>query len=235
MRLLAIDTASAQCSAALDLDGDVRLRAVATPRDHAQLLLPMIEGPLAEAGIGFTALDAIAFGRGPGSFTGLRVAASVAQGLALGAGLPVVPVSDLRALALHGADQALARRLAPAGAALRVAACLDARMSEIYAAAFEVDASGLPGEAPERVCAPGDFRPDPACAVAVGPGFAAYGDALAPLLASALLVLADVEPSAREIVRLGAVDLAAGKGCDASAALPVYLRDNVAQAANRAS
>jgi tRNA threonylcarbamoyladenosine biosynthesis protein TsaB len=227
MRLLAIDTASAQCSAALSVDGHVHLRAVATAREHAQLLLPMIESLLAEAGLGFTALDAIAFGRGPGSFTGVRVAASVAQGLALGAGLPVVPVSDLRALALHGALEARVRSL-PLPAAYRVAACLDARMSEVYAAAFDVTADVAPADAAEVVCAPADFRPQP-CAIAIGPGFAAYPGALAPLIREAVLVLPDAEPSAREVALLGVADFRAGGGLDAGAALPVYLRDNVAK------
>lgn len=234
MRLLAIDTASAQCSAALDLDGEILLRAVATPRDHAQLLLPMIESLLAEAGLGFAALDGIAFGRGPGSFTGLRVAASVAQGLALGAGLPVVPVSDLRALALLGAEEAGARGALPAGP-FHVAACLDARMGEVYAAAFAFDPGQLPDDAPERVCPPADFRPGLPCAVAVGPGFGAYPEGLAPLIRAAALVVPDAEPCAREVARLGTADLRRGRGRDAGAALPVYLRDNVAKASNPAS
>ena len=99
MKILALDTASAQCSVALLLDDELLARSVATARDHAQLLLPMIDALLAEAGTGLRQLDGIAFGRGPGSFTGVRVAASVTQGLALGAGLPIRPVSDLRALA----------------------------------------------------------------------------------------------------------------------------------------
>jgi tRNA threonylcarbamoyladenosine biosynthesis protein TsaB len=236
MRLLGIDTASAQCSAALLVDGDLRLRAVATAREHAQLLLPMIESLLAEAGFGFPALDGIAFGRGPGSFTGVRVAAAVAQGIALGAALPVVPVSDLRALALQGADEARRRGLAPPGS-FCVAACLDARMSEVYAAAFDfgVDAGDVPGDAVERVCAPVDFRPRQACAIAVGPGFGAYADGLAPIIDAAVLVLSDAEPSAREVALLGAADLARGLGRDAGAALPVYLRDNVAKAPDPAS
>src|SRR5688572_16401274 len=99
MKLLALDTASGQCSVALQLEEDVRIRATVTTRDHARLLLPMVDELLAEAGITLASLDGIAFGRGPGSFTGVRIAAAVTQGLAAGAGLPVLPVSSLRALA----------------------------------------------------------------------------------------------------------------------------------------
>ena len=229
MRLLAIDTASAQCSAALWIDGDVRFRAVATAREHALLLLPMIESLLAEGGIGFAALDGIAFGRGPGSFTGLRVAASVAQGMALGAGLPVVPVSDLRALALQAHRIGVAQGIVAPDAPLDVAACLDARMGEVYAAAFAIPAAGLPPDAVETVCAPEAFRPALRCRAVIGAGFGAYAPALAPLLAEAVLVLPQVEPCAFEVARLGAADFAAGRALDATAALPVYLRDNVAK------
>ena len=229
MRLLAIDTASAQCSAALWIDGDVCLRAVPTARDHAQLLLPMIEAVLAEGGLGFEALDAIAFGRGPGSFTGLRVAASVAQGLALGAGLPVVPVSDLRALALQARRTGVERGVLPAASPLVVAACLDARMGEVYGGTFDIPAAGLPPDATESVGAPEAFRPGRRCDALIGAGFGAYAPALAPLIETATLVLPEAEPCALEVAMLGAADAAAGRVHDAAAALPVYLRDNVAK------
>lgn len=225
MRLLALDTASALCSAAV-LDGDRLLtREVPTPRDHATLLLPMVHGLLAQSGLALTDLDAVAFGRGPGSFTGLRVAASIAQGLALGAGLPVVPVSDLRALALQAAE-ALGSPARP----VRVACCMDARMSEVYAAYFEFAGDGLPADAPERVCAPAalDAPAQPMDAV-IGRGFEAYAEALASLRGPHTLVLAQAEPRACDIARLAAWDFAAVGGRDAAEALPVYLRDDVAR------
>jgi tRNA threonylcarbamoyladenosine biosynthesis protein TsaB len=232
MRLLALDTASAQCSVALFDGASMALRAVATQREHALLLLPMVEELLREAGVGIASLDGIAFGRGPGSFTGLRVAASVAQGLALGADLPVLPVSDLRALALQAVRSAVPRLAVAGTRALRVACCMDARMSEVYAAAFEIPPGGLPADAAERVCAPADFRPPWPCELLIGPGFAAYAPALARLREGAWAILDDTEPCADAIAELAAADFAAGGGLDASAALPTYLRDNVARPAS---
>lgn len=222
-RLLAIDTASALCSAALLVDGELRWREHATAREHARLLLPMIRALLDEAGCAMTDLDAIAFGRGPGSFTGLRVAGAVAQGLALGAGLPVVPVSDLRALALQGLE-ALPDCATPG----LVACCMDARMGEVYAAAFECRPGELPGEAEEGVMPPSAFRPAGRAVLGIGRGFEAWPAELAPVLAPGAPVLGTAEPRAREIARLAAAEVAAGRVLDPGDALPRYLRDNVA-------
>jgi tRNA threonylcarbamoyladenosine biosynthesis protein TsaB len=227
MRFLALDTASARCSVAL-LDGEGLLtRAVDTARDHATLILPMIDQMLAEAGVALRSLDGIAFGRGPGSFTGVRVAASVTQGLAAGADLPVLGISDLRALA------ARARRVAPASTpGMLLLAAMDARMGEIYWGAFDAVAD-LPGEAVlgEAVGPVGSL---PASlrgwvVAAAGRGLAAY-PALAPgLEVPADSALGEAEPDAADIARLAASDLRGGVAWqDATAAQPVYLRDQVA-------
>jgi tRNA threonylcarbamoyladenosine biosynthesis protein TsaB len=226
MRILSIDTASAQCSAALLLDDETRERSIRTARDHAQLLLPMVDALLAEAGITLRQLDGIAFGRGPGSFTGLRVAASVTQGLATGAGLPVRPVSDLRALAEQ------ARRRAGAIGPTQVLACMDARMGEVYWALFSLDGGQIhTTKYPERVDLPAallqvEERPS----LAAGLGLATYPrirEGLGIVLERCYL---DAEPHALDIAALARVDLAAGAAwLEPSAAQPVYLRDDVAR------
>jgi len=241
MRILALDTASGLCSAALWIDGDVATRELPTARDHAQQILPMVQALLAEAGIALAAVDAIAFGRGPGSFTGLRIAASVTQGLAFGADLPVLPVSDLRALAQQALVQHALTADGSAAAPTRILACLDARMNEVYAALFPMPASGLVADAPsEHVLSPTaliDLSPanggDRAAWIAAGKGLSAYADALAPLGLPAGRTWPDAEPRAREVAILGAADFASGAALPAEAAVPVYLRDQVALPSRR--
>jgi tRNA threonylcarbamoyladenosine biosynthesis protein TsaB len=228
MKLLALDTASGQCSVALLLDGQLAFRGVATAREHAQLLLPMVDALLAEAGLTLHVLDGIAFGRGPGSFTGVRIAAAVTQGLAAGADLPVLPVSSLRALA------AQARRLvteaegaAPDGALL---ACMDARMGELYWAVFAPDLKAAPEVVgpPQQLLVPPHLR----AAAAAGKGLAAWPDIAVSLQLPPARVFAGAEPHAREVAWLAAQDLAQGASwLDAALAQPVYLRDQVVQAA----
>lgn len=226
MKFLSLDTASARCSVAL-FDGDALItRAVDTARDHATLILPMIEEVLAESGLALRALDGIVYGRGPGSFTGVRVAASVTQGLAAGADLPVLGVSDLRALA------AQARRVAPArSSGSLLLAAMDARMGEIYWGAFDAVAD-LPGEAllGEAVGSVASLPESLHGRVVAGAGL---GFPAFPLLAPALgllsgAVLGEAEPHAADIARLAAADLRGGRSWqDAATAQPVYLRDQV--------
>lgn len=224
MKLLALDTSSAQCSVALlHADGLTAHREVLTARDHAKLLLPLVDELLAAAGWTLRSLDGIAFGRGPGSFTGVRIAAAVTQGLAAGAGLPVLPVSSLRALA----EQArrcveAAEGSAPDGALL---ACMDARMGEVYWAVFGARSIG----AIESVSAPASVQsPEARIAAAAGKGLAAYPDIAVSLQLPPRRVFPAAEPHARDIAVLAGRDLAGGASwLDPSLAQPVYLRDEV--------
>ncbi|WHZ20731.1 MAG: tRNA threonylcarbamoyladenosine biosynthesis protein TsaB [Rhodanobacteraceae bacterium] len=220
MNLLAIETATEACSVAL-LHGDALIdRTELAPRRHAELVLPMAESLLAEAGIVRKQLDAIAVGRGPGAFTGVRLAISVAQGLALALDIPVVPVSSLAALAM----QALKN-----GAA--ILAVIDARREEIYAGTFQYGANGLVEPLGlEHVLAASDLiLPQAEAWNVLGTGWSAYGDAIRARLPS-LPRWADGDryPQACDVARLAAPLFAAGKGVPPEQALPVYLRDKVA-------
>jgi tRNA threonylcarbamoyladenosine biosynthesis protein TsaB len=220
MRVLGLDTATEGCSVALRV-GDQSIERFAELRQgHAERVLAMVEAVLAEAQLSLSMLDGIAASVGPGSFTGVRISVSVAQGLAFGATLPVVPVTTLEALASQvlrdGASHALA--------------CLDARMGEVYWAGFTADLErGLvPSNSPQVgppssvvVPGPGDYR-------GIGRGFAAY-PALSAL--PGLAVAAEdgrALPHAREFARLGALRLALREGLDPADLSPLYLRDKVA-------
>lgn len=221
MRLLALDTSTEACSVALWLDGDLRLRFQLTERGHAELVLPMVESLLVEVGLRLTDLDALAFGRGPGAFTGLRIASGVVQGLALGAGLPVVPVSSLAAVAEQ----------VPATVRDTILVCNDARMGEVYWGVYRRESDGAMAplveeavSAPERV---GDDAP--LTQHAAGNALARY-PALAGRLASAALQLHDgLYPRADAVARLGLLAFAAGRAVPAEQALPTYVRDDVAR------
>lgn len=222
MKLLALDTATDACGVALWLDGVLISRERVLPRGHAELLLPMCEEVMAEAGLKLVALDGIAFGRGPGSFTGLRIATSVAQGLAFGADKPVIGISDLAALARgawrkHGWT--------------RVIAALDARMGEVYCGAFTLDAAGIPtlvGAETVGAAAAVALPRDGDWAIA-GPGWTVHGDEFRSRLGrQAAGGDGRLLPSAVDVAALGAVAFAAGEGGPARSARPTYLRDKVA-------
>jgi len=226
VKLLALDTSTELCSAALWLDGALSARELTRQRGHGELILPMIEELLHEAGIGLAQLDAIAFGRGPGAFTGVRLAAGVAQGLAFAAQLPLLPISDLRALA--------AQALPLAGACGFALVCQDARMSEVYWGCFERLADDVRVLGAEAVGPPGKVALPPgvqgAAVCGVGSGFAAYAMPLAAVTAGLTSVLADLRPRAAEVAVLAAGD-GLGRAIAADQAQPVYLRDDVAQPA----
>jgi tRNA threonylcarbamoyladenosine biosynthesis protein TsaB len=221
MRVLAIDTSTECCSAALLLGEQTLLRVVITERGHAELILPMIDGLLAEAGVALASLDGIAFGRGPGGFTGLRVAAGVTQGLAIGANLPVAPVSSLAAVAAQVTNEA----------GLGILVCNDARMGEVYWAAYRRDPAAI---APHELSAEVVTSPDQVEAMAgvryaAGNAFARHPALLERLQRAGLRYCAGVYPRADAIARIGAELLAAGKGVAAEHALPTYVRDDVAR------
>lgn len=216
MKLLAIETSSAVGSLAL-LDGDsVAQREIATPRAQSESVLPGVGELLDEAGLALGSLDAIAFGRGPGSFSGIRLGAAVAQGLALSKDLPVIPVSSLAAAAQrawreHGAERSLV--------------CVDARMGEVYWALFNIEGGLAEHDGPERLGAPAKLvcPPDEPWS-AVGDGFAEYSAELQAPLVRAAAVFADCRPTARDLLPRARRDFAAGQFCAATAALPLYLR-----------
>lgn len=220
MNILAIETATEACSVAL-LHGDTLLdRSELAPRRHAELVLPMAEDLLAEAGVTRKQLDAVAVGQGPGAFTGVRLAISVAQGLALALDIPVVPVSSLAALAIQ----------APRNGAA-ILATIDARRGEIYAGAFRHGADGLVEPLGlEHVLAASDLiLPEADAWNVLGTGWGAYGEAIRGRLPSAPR-WADGEryPQACDVARLAAPLFAAGEGVPPEQALPVYLREKVA-------
>ena len=225
MRILAIDTTTEACSAALLVGEALSARAEEPGRSHADRILKMVDEVLAEGGVALASLDGIAACIGPGAFTGVRISVAVAQGLCFGAALRVVPVSSLEALAFErmrrGAD--------------RVLACLDARMNEVYWACFRTDqvralaaCAGPALGAPASVALPADALMPGGGYAGVGRGFSAYPQLLelAGLGSDAPEQLA--LPDARAIAQLGALRLAAGEGIDPAALVPLYLRDNVA-------
>lgn len=223
MKILAIETATEACSVVLWIDGEVRERHGVAPRMHAERVLADARSLLAEAGLGLRDLDGIAMGRGPGSFTGVRIAASMVQGLALGADLPVAPVSTLTALAA-GAMRVRSVQ--------RVIAALDARMGEVYLARFTGSESGMPVAAGREIVVPPGAAPVPDAGgwFGAGPGFRARDGALEARLSG---VLAGVDPEllphARDVAALGALLLERGGGVPAEQALPVYVREKVAE------
>lgn len=222
MKILAIDTSTEVCSAALMLDGEPRERHAMASREHGRLILPMVEELLAEAELRLAQLDALAYGRGPGGFTGVRIAAAVIQGLALGTDLPVVPVSSLAALA-QGAHREKN--------AARVLAAIDARMGEVYWGAYAADAEGLMvPQGDETVCVPQSV-PLPAEGPWFGAGsaWAVHAEPLRARLSDALLTFeAERYPLAQDVARLGVAGYRRGHAVGPEQALPVYLREEVA-------
>ena len=217
VKLLALETSTHMLSVALAIDDRQVGRSEFCVNGGSDRLLPWVQQVLAEAGISLQQLDAIAFGAGPGSFTGLRMACGVAQGLAYGADLPVIPIVTLAALALSQGSG-------------RILACLDARMNEVYCAAYEVNGDEADEVLAPSVCPP-EFLPMPqglgwqGC----GDGFATYGDTLAARIGAAISsVDPQVPPLAPAVARLASIEFRQGRLLTADQALPLYVRDKVA-------
>jgi tRNA threonylcarbamoyladenosine biosynthesis protein TsaB len=230
LNVLAVDTSTESCSAAvLRRDGALTLRSTLTERSHAELILPMVEAVLAEAGLTLQELDGLAFGRGPGGFTGLRIAAGVVQGLAFGAGLRVAPVSSLAATAFAAVSVR-----APGDRNGSVLVCNDARMNEVYWACYRFDPA-----APEVPRATSPERVGPASSVEVAPdvsdfagnGVARFPELRARLEAAGLQFRDGIYPRADAVARIGAGMLVRGEAVEPAAAVPTYVRDDVARPA----
>lgn len=227
-QILAFDTSAESCSVALWIDGDCEIRQELAPRRHAQLLLPMIQDVMSARQRQFADLDLIAFGRGPGSFTGLRIAAGVAQGLSFGADIPVMPISNLKAMALQAAES---------GKQGPILSVIDARMDEVYWGLFEAQLDQSSGKVLE-VQTIGDEKVSPPEKVMLAGSQPCYGignglqfkdrfpvetqDSLAGLNKDAI-------PQAQTVAKLAYLEWQAGrKGVEALEAKPVYIRDEVA-------
>ena len=220
MRVLAIDTSTEALGVALRSERGTSERSLETARGHAEQILSLIDALLGEERVRLSQLDGIAAGVGPGSFTGVRISVAVAQGLSYGAGLPVVPVTSLEALAFPAIE---------AGAD-RVIACLDARMGEIYWGCFAADpARGLHAIGSLQVAAASRVRlPSADRYRGVGRGFTAYPELAALLGIDVDARAAAALPNAADMARLGALRLAAGEGLDPADLKPEYVRDKVA-------
>ncbi|HEY5899572.1 MAG TPA: tRNA (adenosine(37)-N6)-threonylcarbamoyltransferase complex dimerization subunit type 1 TsaB [Burkholderiales bacterium] len=211
MRFVAFETSSEWCSVAIYSHGDIAALERRAGHRHSELALPMLETLLKELRLKVSDLDAVAFGAGPGAFTGLRIACGLAQGLALGRGLPVLGVSSLEAIAQES------------GAA-RVVACIDARMREVYYAALARAAGARWQEVVATQCVAPEAAPKPPGEgwIGCGNGFSVYGNLGLEKL------LPEVHPTASAVAELAAPRLEAGEGVDAALAAPMYVRDKVA-------
>lgn len=223
MILVAIDTSGDACSVALLRDGVLHQRLESAPRRHGELALAMLDGLLAEEGVSLAETDAIAFSRGPGSFTGVRISVALAQGVAFAAGLPTIPVCTLAAIA-QGQHLRTGRR--------RILAALDARMGEVYWGAFELGADGLVKPVGTSLVCPPASVPMPSGPDwwGAGPGWLVYEGVLMGRLGE-LVSGFDGQAicEAGSIATLAAGDLRAGRLVAPELARPVYLRDRVTQ------
>lgn len=223
MKLIAVETSTDACSAALFIDGEIREKFAIAPREHTKRLLHMIDDLMAEAQLVPNQLDAVALSRGPGSFTGVRIATGVAHGIALGVDVPVAMVSTLASMA-----QTLFNRDQQANLAYTA---LDARMSEIFWGVYRRDSLGLAELVDhEMVTSPRGVPCYQLPGEGIGSGWCTYKEALLDKLAPWIKNLdADVWPHAACIAQIGAYEFAQGRAVPVEQAMPVYLRDKVAK------
>lgn len=224
MKLLALDTATEACSAALYIDGEISSRYEIAPRRHSNLLLPMVDSLMVEADIMKSDLDALAFGRGPGSFMGVRIATGVTQGIAFALSLPVVPVSSLASMAMLCHQQTGADRIVSA---------IDARMNEVYLGCYEVETGSIPTEVVEETVMPPEQASLPGYEknwVGAGTGWASYQAELEKAAAGRISsTFPEILPSASTIAEIAVLMHQQGLSVSAAEAVPVYLRNNVAK------
>lgn len=233
MKILAIDTSTEACSAALLIDGEVSSQYQLAPREHSRLILKVIDQLLADADVTVSALDAIAFGRGPGSFMGLRIAAGVVQGIAFAHDTPVIPISTLKAMAQRAYEQTGIEN---------VLAAIDARMDEVYWGAYTLvnQQWEIDGEecviSPDKIQLPSMLSAKDKIWVGAGTGWQSYSERLLsvdknvsdiPFKPAEILI--DCFPSAEVMVKLAVHELEAGNTITAAHAIPVYLRNDVAK------
>ncbi len=217
MKILSIETSTDFGTCALLTDGDIEQRICPPGLPHSETLLPLVRELMANSGTSFAQLDAIAFGAGPGAFTGLRVACGVAQGLAVGAGLPVVPVCGLEAMAATAGES-------------RVLSLLDARMGEVYAAAYQRREGVLELQGEIRVGPPATLDlPANGNWIACGNALAVYPELAGRLHVAGFPLVPEILPQAAEVARLAAYRLAHGGGIDPALVAPLYVRDKVAK------
>ncbi len=222
MNLLALDTSTENCSAAITINGELYQQQQMTQRGHSTLILGMLDQLFKQADASIADIDALAFGRGPGSFTGVRIGVGVAQGIAFARELPVIPVSTLAAIA-----QVAYERSGQAN----IAVAMDARMDEIYAASFHVKEGFVQLLGAEKVCAAEQFLPANAHSwFGAGNGWEIYAEALQAGFSEQLTGKnTTIYPQADIILKLAEQQFARGKFVSADKALPVYLRNDVAK------
>lgn len=222
MNLLALDTSTENCSAAITINGELYQQQQLTQRGHSTLILGMLDQLFKQAGATIADIDALAFGRGPGSFTGVRIGVGVAQGIAFARDFPVIPVSTLAAVAQAAYEYS--------GHA-NIAVAMDARMNEIYAASFHLQDGFMHLLGAEKVCNAEQFLPaNSHCWFGAGNGWEVYAAALEAGFAGQLTGKnTAIYPQADIILKLAEQQFARGEFVSADKALPVYLRNNVAK------